>query len=566
MFAERRLFRWRFGAAAGGVLILSAALFFTRLGKRSLWSEEVRWAEIPREMLRAGDFWWPTFNGRVYYDKPLGSYWFVLAAAKITGGPDEWAARLPSAISGLAAVTLMMLIGRRLYGPRVGVLAGAVLATSFGFTGFARTAAADAENVAGILAALWLFVRNDGRPGRWLYLFWLAMALTSLTKGLLGFALPLLVAGVYSTWSGLAEGDSTAGRIARAIAANRWFLNRTTLLAAPLAISLYLAPFLMSHHSGGALEGLAMVYRENVRRFFNPVNHRGPIYLYAYVIFALLAPWSVLLPAALIGGRLTGGNITSAANRFSLSYFWATFLFFTLSSSRRSYYLLPILPAAALLVANVLATRKPERPEDDDSEHRPSGRSRSRLAGVIVFVTCVLLAPVALLPPSLRLAPFDRLPELPAPGAFVAAWGVSIIAIAVSASRQCRTAAGLVAAFAFQAYLFLFALPAADDYRTQRPFAAAVRDRLGADLPGLALYRTSDIVYYLDPPSPLCELHESAAARRAADGGIARWLIVRRRDRDALGGDWSDELNESSRPWESEEQVKSKLLLLRWSR
>ena len=42
-----------------------------------------------------------------------------------------------------------------------------------------------------------------------------------------------------------------------------------------------------------------MVYRENVVRFFHPFDHRGPIYLYCYVIFALMMPWSAFLPAAL---------------------------------------------------------------------------------------------------------------------------------------------------------------------------------------------------------------------------------------------------------------------------
>ncbi|HEX4588366.1 MAG TPA: glycosyltransferase family 39 protein, partial [Gemmataceae bacterium] len=251
---QRVLTRSRF--AAGGVLFLAVVIFLARLGERSLWSEEVRWAEIPREMDRAGDAWWPTFNGRVYYDKPLGSYWLVLAAARFTGRVDELAARLPSAISSLAAVVFLMLLARRLYGRRTAILAGAILTTSFGFTWFARTAAADAENVAGILAALWLFVRNDGRPGRWQFLFWLVMAATSLTKGLLGFALPLLIIAVHSTQDAF---TISAGRgwIGRLVTANRWLFNRTTLLAAPLAVGIYLAPFLMGHRSGGAMEGLA---------------------------------------------------------------------------------------------------------------------------------------------------------------------------------------------------------------------------------------------------------------------------------------------------------------------
>src|SRR5262245_58384863 len=67
------------------VLGLAAFLFFARLGSRAVWSEELRWVEIPREMLLNGDHFQPTINGHSYYDKPLGSYWLVLAAAEITG-------------------------------------------------------------------------------------------------------------------------------------------------------------------------------------------------------------------------------------------------------------------------------------------------------------------------------------------------------------------------------------------------------------------------------------------------------------------------------------------------
>src|SRR5882757_7413981 len=82
---------WRL--AGWGVLVLTAMLYFTRLGARALWSSEFRWAEIAREMMRTGNYFWPTINGHLYYDKPLGSYWLVVMAAPLTGGLNEAAAR-----------------------------------------------------------------------------------------------------------------------------------------------------------------------------------------------------------------------------------------------------------------------------------------------------------------------------------------------------------------------------------------------------------------------------------------------------------------------------------------
>src|SRR5208337_659575 len=83
----------RFRLRAGCVLILAAILFFARLGARALWSSEFRWAEIAREMLVTHNYFWPTINGHVYYDKPLGSYWLVILSTPFTGGLNEAATR-----------------------------------------------------------------------------------------------------------------------------------------------------------------------------------------------------------------------------------------------------------------------------------------------------------------------------------------------------------------------------------------------------------------------------------------------------------------------------------------
>src|SRR5947209_11999873 len=97
--------RWRTWWLA--LMALTALLLFARLGERALWSMEVRWGQIPREMRQTGDPFTPTINGKLYYDKPLGSYWLILAASRLTGDVDEWTARLPSAVSGLLAVGLL---------------------------------------------------------------------------------------------------------------------------------------------------------------------------------------------------------------------------------------------------------------------------------------------------------------------------------------------------------------------------------------------------------------------------------------------------------------------------
>ena len=298
----------RFRLRAGCVLILAAILFFARLGARALWSSEFRWAEIAREMLVTHNYFWPTINGHVYYDKPLGSYWLVIFSTPLTGGLNEAATRLPCAIAGLLAVALLMLLVRRLYDARAAILAGVILATSFSFVFFSRHASADVETLTGELAALLLFNHNEDRGGGlWVVGLWLIMAATSLTKGLLGFALPLLVIGVYSClrdgvvpfFEAISRGTPFE-RVRRLVERNRWFFNWYTVGAVALGGLVYYLPFQISSRLMGSEKGLQMVYRENVVRFFHPFDHRGPIYLYVYVIFGLMAPWSALLPASLV--------------------------------------------------------------------------------------------------------------------------------------------------------------------------------------------------------------------------------------------------------------------------
>lgn len=546
-----RDFAWPMRMAA--VLGFAALLFGAQLGQRALWSEEVRWLQIPREMRSSGDWLWPTINGHTYYDKPLGSYWLVLLAAVATGSLDEQSARLPSAATGLISVFLLMLIARRLFSESAAIWAGLILASSFSFVFFARHASSDAETVAGLLAALWLFLKHEDHPsGRWIIALWITMALTSLTKGLLGFALPILVitaCSLASAWS------AAPPRWAAIIAGNRWMLNRASLIAIPLAAAIYLTPFLASLATHGSGEGLAMVYRENVRRFFDPVNHRGPIYLYSYMFFMLMAPWSLLVPAALVHAHV-GADKSSRGRLLALTYFWAVFMFFTLSASRRSYYLLPILPAGALLIAQLLTER---------AAMRPAAIWLLRI-GLAFLTAALVLGGAVLLPIRAWLpAPFDQLPDLPCPAGFIAAW---LLALAGAASAWLRPqparigAAFAIAAGLFMLYLFLGALPGIEIYRTQKPFSDAVVSRIGPACAGLALFGTREIVGQLDPPTPIAEFHAPAELTAAIHSHRLRWLIIRRRDWEALACPGAIALAETLQPWDG---AGSKLLLVQFA-
>jgi 4-amino-4-deoxy-L-arabinose transferase-like glycosyltransferase len=549
------------------ILVMSAILFFARLGARALWASEFRWAEIAREMLATRNYFWPTINGRVYYDKPLGSYWLVIWSTYLTGAMNEWAARLPCAIAGVLGVAFLMMLARRLYNSRTAIVSGVILATSFSFVFFSRHASADVETLTGELAALLLFLKYEKRPdGWWVAGLWIVMALTSLTKGLLGFVLPIMVIGLYCT---LAEGWRVFGeavlhgaivaRIRWIFERNRWLFNWKSIPAIAIGIGIYSFPFWFSKKVEGSDKGLQMVWRENVVRFFHPFDHRGPVYLYVYVIFALMAPWAMLLPAALVEAHQRRREHADSArsDRFALVYFWATFAFYTISGSRRSYYILPILPAGALLVARLLA-----------GEALRSQFARRLLAiGYGLTAAAAVFGVVVLLPPAMILrGSMAALPAAPDRVIFALLWIISIASIyyALRSYRPERVAVSMgIIAYCVMTYIFIFAMPAADAYRGEKPFGLQTVSLLRGDTSHLALYKTEGPLFYLNPPAPLPEFDHLRDLKSALGSDDIRWLIVRRRDVPELGVPMTELLHEASFPWETPAQVRNKVVLLK---
>jgi len=549
-----------------GVVVATAILYFARLGARALWSSEFRWAEIAREMIRSGNYFWPTINGHVYYDKPLGSYWLVVAATWVSGGMNELASRIPCAIAGLVAVILMIALARRLYDARTGVISGMILATSFSFVFFSRHASADVETITGELAALLLYLKFEDNPdGWWVCWLWIVMAATSLTKGLLGFVLPIMVIGLYATlgdgipdfWRSINSGSLFA-RFARIFRRNRWLFNWKTALAAPLGLAIYVAPFLISQHVEGSQRGLAMVYRENVVRFFQPFDHRGPIYLYLYVIFALMAPWSVFIPAGLIHAHARRHQELEPArsDRFVLIFFWATFVFYTISGSRRSYYILPILPAAAILVARLLLAP------------RASLARWARIfldIGYWVLAICVVGGLVLLMPPSvLPIKDLALYPAAPDRVAFAAMWIVVLATVAIAVrtfSPRWILISSIAAAYASMIYIYVLAMPAVEQYRGEKAFALEVVAKLGEGVPKLGFFNTVGPLFYLDPPQPLPEFDSADELAKAVAQNQIRWVILRRRDLDNLKMPAKILASEASYPWETDYNIRNKVVL-----
>lgn len=361
------------GIAPGGVanedarlvkpLLVAALLMAALLG---LWrldiplqGSEGRWGCISMEMLNTGDYFTMTIGGTPYPDKPFGSYWLIALTAKVTGRLNEFVTRLPSVLCFILATYVVFLLGKRTVGALPGAVAACVFPTAFRFLFFSRVASADPHTVLGVGVAMLLILEASEDP-RWWHIpaLGFVMGATSLMKGLGGMAVPCFAGFL---WTVCMRGFGWLRPLPTALGVVTFALT----LGLPLAI-----PWLGHGDDGPA----RLLWRESVVRGFKPYDHVQPWYFYFWNQFEMFAPWSVLLPAALVLAwtrvrehvRAKGGFCLRIYDRsedrrriFPLFGYLAIFLFFTLSGSRRTYYLMPIAPFLSLLVAEALLETGP---------------------------------------------------------------------------------------------------------------------------------------------------------------------------------------------------------------
>ncbi|PTY07174.1 hypothetical protein DB347_07635 [Opitutaceae bacterium EW11] len=379
---EREALSWSAGLL--WVSLLSAALFFGFLASRPLSNpDEGRYSEIPREMLATGDFVTPRLDGVKYFEKPPLVYW-LNAGAQAVFGPTEFAARFWVAVFAVAGCALTYGAGRALHGTAAGLASAGVLATSFLYYALSRVVLLDLVVTVWIGAALFAFIlavrRPPGETRRWLFwAFYASMALATLTKGLIGFVLPC---GIVGAWL---------------VVARRWSSLRP--LHPVTGGLLFLAIALPWHVlAARANPEFAQFYfiHEHFQRFATTVHGRvEPFWFFAPVFLGGLFPWVGFLPSATQRAFVTPSQSPRNDTAWFLGiWIFLIFAFFSVSQSKLIPYLLPVFPAAALLLGRHVS-------ELWMKDARTSAATRAALgiaAGILVLLGLALL--VAKLPSS----------------------------------------------------------------------------------------------------------------------------------------------------------------------
>ncbi|MGR0140254.1 MULTISPECIES: glycosyltransferase family 39 protein [Pseudomonas] len=328
------------------LLLLAGLLFFFALGNHELQgSTEARVAGIAMAMHLDNDWVVPQLFREPFLEKPPLSLWLDAGAIRVFGG-TTWAVRLASAFAGLFSVMLLYGMLRKFGRPQTLAFSAAlILATMASYWSNVRGVGEDALLSLGVTTALLAFYqavrpdRQGSATGAWA-LFTAGMMIATLSKGVLGLAMPGVVIFVYLVSTSLMDKRLHLGD---------WLKPAAFTLLALIPLLIWLT-FLFQR---GGLQAVGEVlWTNSVGRFsgeFVEAGHYEPFYYYLLKLPQAFLPWNILVYLGLWHFRKS-----LVRNRYRLFFsVWlvAQFTLLTLASSKRTVYLMALTPAAAVLAA-----------------------------------------------------------------------------------------------------------------------------------------------------------------------------------------------------------------------
>jgi 4-amino-4-deoxy-L-arabinose transferase-like glycosyltransferase len=499
------------------VLLLGVAfLSFYRLGAGSLWDQdETKYAQVAREILETGDPITLHVNGRPWYVHPPLYMWLVAATGKIAGF-SEFTVRLWSALHGVLAVYATVLLGRTLFGPRAGVLGGAVLAVTLQFLIQSRLAVFDTVLVAWMLLALHALVQGYRRRSRGDYLrFFLYSGIATLAKGPVGLVLPGLVMSAFVTvrraWHRWREVPWGTGLLLYGVVGLSWYAAETVLHGRA-----FIAPVFGYYGLG---------------RFFGVVeNQAGPWYYYVPIVLLGAFPWTAFWPAAAVYHTW---RLADDGSLLVVLWCVLVFVFYSLAGTKLPNYVLPVYPLAAVGVGalwdEILGIARLGRPRA-----RPGGTVLVASMALLVLLLAALSFGVAGYLNRLYPAQFRALGHVLLLPVAVLAAGVAYAFVLAAARRPLGAFVALCCAMAATwVGILTWTMPVVEAEKPMKPLALAIAASLrpGDRIIGYRLSIYSSLIYYTDHP---VEWVEDAGDLRAAVCRPGRAFVV------ASAADWQE--------------------------
>jgi len=316
------------------LIVFSSVISFVRLGDTVSFSQadEAVYMRIAYEMLQRHDFWAPTWFGDYAFYKPPLAYWLMMCSYSLCG-VTEMAARIPSALSAVFTSVFTFLIGRRLFDERAGLLSGLIVATAYGSVVYGHSAMMDIPLVCLMTGALLCFLfAADGRPA-YLMMFFVLTGASCLVKGPVS---AVILAIAVLSWCALFRDF-------------RAFRTPLTIAGVSIVIAFNaLWPAMLSQR--GLFDNwlLFFIFRENAGKFYDTAQY-SPFIIPGYLLLYML-PWTGLYIASLAETIKTKGY-RDRGIALLLLYTAAVIAVYLIPHVRHQYYVLPVIPAASLLVA-----------------------------------------------------------------------------------------------------------------------------------------------------------------------------------------------------------------------
>jgi 4-amino-4-deoxy-L-arabinose transferase-like glycosyltransferase len=339
------------------IVVLGACGFFFYFGLGAfglVGADEPRYAQIAREMLARHDWIVPTLNGSPWLEKPVLLYWKAMGAYMMYGVHD-WAARLPAATYATGLVLAIFFFMRRF---RAGSeLDAALIAASMAaILAFARAASTDMLISAPFCVAMlawWSWHRLGKRL--WLAAFYALLGVGMLAKGPVAPGLAVMIVGAYAILR----------RDAKIFLRSLWWPG--FLLFFAIALPWYVAVQMKVPQFFHVF-----FVEHNLERFgTNLYQHSQPFWYYIPVFLLGTLPWIVFTVPALVEAvrsnvsrtREVKNEVDGEGGEDGLSLFlllWIAIpvVFFSISRSKLPGYILPAIPAAAVLTADYLHRRQ----------------------------------------------------------------------------------------------------------------------------------------------------------------------------------------------------------------
>ncbi|MFK8251329.1 ArnT family glycosyltransferase [Ancylobacter terrae] len=334
---------------AASLLLSGVFVATTLLLRPPLPIDETRYLTVAWEMWQSGDRLVPHLNGEAYSHKPPLLFWLINAVWMIAG-PSEWAARLVPAMFMPASVILTWRLGRMIEGPELGARAALVLSSIAVFAVMGTAVLFDAMlTTAVLLALIGLVNAGQGSLLRGMGLLAIALGIGALAKGPVILVHTLPAALLAPLWLPGEKRSWTA-----------WYLGLLGALAAGTAIGLCWA--IPAAMAGGSKFGELILWEQSSGRVVSAFAHKRPFWFYLPLLPMLLFPWVL---SRRIWGNPAGWLAGSRLWRLPLIVVVADFVLFSAISSKQIHYLLPALPAAALLLAHKLGPDVDEAPAED---------------------------------------------------------------------------------------------------------------------------------------------------------------------------------------------------------